>query len=281
MATKIKHGLPARVNGDNILYRLLTDLIKQGGTHGQWLVEHIVADCSVWWDPRVYIACPVLLPWAVRDQSCRGDAANGIPDQWGAPNENGYFRDDNSLVKGLVKALDVLGPRDGYMTGKRLSDGWVASHIWRKNKSADLASRNPHLYTFVPNLVWLPRQISKLSDVEGGPVQLALKSISYQLYREASVSGSQHRIAERSWAYLDRPEVSSTVDQSRLSFFGDVTHTLQLRQRRTASVVSALEAINRGEALGSKVLSRRYSEGLPGINAEARDHFLRELKIHS
>jgi hypothetical protein len=110
-------------DGDNLLYRLLSDLIKQGGSNSHWLIEHIVADCSVWWDPKVYAECPVLLPWAVRDPDSRGKKSKGLPDVWGSPNSAGYFRDDNSLVKGLVKALSVRGPANGYMTGQRLGLG--------------------------------------------------------------------------------------------------------------------------------------------------------------
>ena len=280
MAIRRDNAPPSSVNGDNLLYRLLTDLIRQGGTHSQWLVEHIVADCSVWWDPAMYKRCPVLLPWAVRDPKCRGNKQKGVPDEWGAPNTGGYFRDDNSLIKGLVKALDVVGPKNGYMTGKRLASGWVAAHIWRENKGEELASRDPNLYSFAPNLVWLPRQIAKLSDVEGGPVQVALKSISYSLYRDVAMAGSRKRIAEKSWSYLNTPELVNSINLSKLSYFGGVEQTLKTRHRRTASVISALEAIDNGEQLPSKIVSRRYSEGLPAVGLDARRKLIWQLKSH-
>jgi len=273
-------SMPSLVDGDNLLYRLLTDLIKQGGSNGQWLVDHIVADCSVWFDPAVYTECPILLPWAVRDPKCRGNRLKGLPDEWGAPNDKGYFRDDNSLVKGLVKALRIRGPQNGYMTGRRLGRGWVAAHIWRDNDGDSLASRDPLLYTFVPNLVWLPRQLAKLSDIEDGPVQTALKSISFALYRGSRVSGSRHQIAERSWAYLPMPPLSSAIVESRLSFFDDAATTIRLRTKRTIEVVSALEAISRGEELNTKILSSRYSSGLSSIDAAARQKLIWELKRH-
>jgi len=268
-------------DGDNLLYRLLSDLIKQGGSNSQWLVEHIVADCSVWWDPKVYADCPVLIPWSVRDPKCRGNKSKGLPDEWGSPNAAGYFRDDNSLVKGLVKALSVRGPANGYMTGRRLGMGWVAAHIWRDNSGDVLASRDPRLYTFTPNLVWLPRQIAKLSDVEDGPVQAALKSISRALYKPTQLVGAKHSIAERAWGYLtDEKQPNNAIDFERLSFFDDTEKTIAMRHKRTNEVVDALTSLETGGELTKKVVSGRYTTGLPSVSAKARTALRWELEQH-
>ena len=271
----------AKSDGDNLLYRLLSDLIKQGGSNGQWLVEHIVADCSVWWDPKVYAECPVLLPWAVRDPKSRGNKSKGLPDEWGSPNSAGYFRDDNSLVKGMVKALSVRGPANGYMTGQRLGLGWVAAHIWRDNSGDVLASRDPRLYTFTPNLVWLPRQIAKLSDIEGGPVQSALKSISRALYGPTRLEGAKHAIAENAWKYLpEQPSLSKPIDLARLSYFDEPEKTISMRQKRTKEVIDALVSLEAGSKLSKKVVSGRYTTGLPNVSAKARSTLRWELEQH-
>jgi len=280
LTVKLSRSPSRRVDGDNLLYRLLTDLIKQGGANGQWLIDHIVADCSVWWDPQVYAECPVLLPWAVRDPKCRGNKKKGLPDEWGAPNTDGYFRDDNSLVKALVKSLQVRGPSTGYMTGSRLGKGWVAAHIWRENDGESLASRDPRLYTFVPNLVWLPRQIAKLSDIEGGPVQAALKSISFLLYRDAPVARSRREIAEQSWKYLPTPTSVSTIEKDALSFFTSPDVTIGTRIDRTNDVVAALEAAAKGEMAQDKAVSTRYSNGLASMEPGTRQKLIWELKRH-
>ena len=137
--------MESSVDGDNILYKLLSSLIDQGGAESEWLIRHSIELCSVWWDPKVYESTPVLIPWAVRDPESRGNPGKGLSDQWGSPNQDGYFRDDNSLVKGLVKSLPVIGPKSSYTHGKRLGTGWVAAHIWRTNESSVLASRAPKL----------------------------------------------------------------------------------------------------------------------------------------
>jgi hypothetical protein len=268
------------VDGDNILYKLLSGLIDQGGAESEWLIRHSVELCSVWWDPKVYESTPVLIPWAVRDPESRGNPGKGLSDQWGSPNHEGYFRDDNSLVKGLVKSLPVIGPKSSYTNGKRLGTGWVAAHIWRTNGSSVLASRDPKLYTFVPNLVWLPRQIAKLSDIEGSPVQRALKSISWSLYRDTSLVPGKHRIAERSWKYLPDPEKPTDIDVANLSFFGSPDKTVRMRLQRTYEVLDALRTLERSKPLTTKVVSGRYTAGLNDVASPKRVELARELEKH-
>ncbi len=272
--------MESSVDGDNILYKLLSSLIDQGGVESEWLIRHSIELCSVWWDPKVYESTPVLMPWAVRDPESRGNPGKGLLDQWGSPNQDGYFRDDNSLVKGLVKSLPVVGPKSSYTHGKRLGTGWVAAHIWRTNASSVLASRDPKLYTFVPNLVWLPRQIAKLSDVEGSPVQQALKAISWSLYRNTSLVPGKHRIAERSWKYLPGPETTTDIDVTNLSFFGSPDKTVKMRLQRTYEVLDALRLLECSKSLTTKVVSGRYTAGLYEVSSAKRIELARELEAH-
>jgi hypothetical protein len=76
------------------------------------------------------------------------------------------------------------------------------------------------------------------------------------------------------------PPLSSAIVESRLSFFDDAATTIRLRTKRTIEVVSALEAISRGEELNTKILSSRYSSGLSSIDAAARQKLIWELKRH-
>lgn len=115
----------------------------------------------------------VILPFAVRDPSCRKNKMTG-QDEWASPNSRGLLRDDNSLVKGIIKSMPVISNGNLYKD-ITLGNGFVASHIWRKtshaSSDAELASRNPWLNTFIPNLVWLPKQISKMTDRKDGWAQ--------------------------------------------------------------------------------------------------------------
>lgn len=50
-------------------------------------------------------------------------------------------------------------------TTARIGNGFVASHVWRKLTNNGSASQHPLTYSFIPNLVWLPTQVAKLTVV--------------------------------------------------------------------------------------------------------------------
>ena len=152
---------------------------------------------AIWLPLEVYQHIPVLMPWVVRDPQCRGSKNKNIPDQWASPNEDGYLRDDNSLVKSLTRSLSVRGPKGSHLNGSRMGSEFVASHIWRKVDADRLASRIPLLNTFVPNLVWLPSQIAKLSDIEGGIVQQTLQAISRGIYSNVESTAIYSRLSPK------------------------------------------------------------------------------------
>jgi hypothetical protein len=129
--------------------------------------------------------------------------------------------------------------------------------------------------------VWLPRQIAKLSDIEGGPVQAALKSISFSLYRNAPIAGNRRAIAEQSWNYLPEPKSVSAVQEDRLSFFTCPEVTVGTRINRTNEVISALESVGEGKIAPSKAISTRYSKGITLIGTRARQNLIWELKRHT
>src|SRR4051812_43918446 len=85
------------------LYRYLADglsaqagLRPAGRDEFKDLTGQLLARLGIWWSPEAYRLLPVMTPWCVRDRSCRYDQG---PESWGAPREDGYLRDDNSIIK--------------------------------------------------------------------------------------------------------------------------------------------------------------------------------------
>lgn len=73
---------------------------------------------------------------------------------------------------------------------------------------------------FVPHLVWLPAQVSKLSDRERSVVQEALKSTSWAIYRKAPVDDFLQPVVEEAWATLPVPApLSDPVLLEELNWF--------------------------------------------------------------
>jgi hypothetical protein len=120
------------------------------------------------------------------------------PDEWGAPDSRGRFRDDNSLIKGLPRSLPVTNPGNALVNGSRIGTGFVAAHVWRKLSDGIDAPRNEMTYSFVPNLVWLPSQLAKLSDKKGGFAQTFLQAVSTSLYRTLPLTSQLAHVANGS-----------------------------------------------------------------------------------
>ena len=272
------------IHGDDLLYRFFQTALAREPELFARVPNLLVQTLAVWLPTTLYRICPVLIPWVVRDPDCRGKKrADGTvirPDEWSAPNEHGFVRDDNSLVKSLPRSLTIQGPRDAHMDGSRLGNEFVTAHIWRTVNGPHLASRYPLLNTFVPNLVWLPGQIAKLSDREDGPVQNALKAWSWSIYRHEAVEPSLRGLVEEAWAMLPvSSAVAPTEDaMTELNWFETNARFLGLRRQRLDEVINSLEKIALGEALSTKVVATRYTEGLPHVAQEHREALLQFLR---
>lgn len=268
---------PKVVHGDDLLYRFLLDLFGDDDAAYGHVPQLMLVSMGVWLPLDAYAQFPVLLPWVVRDPTCR--AGTGRSDQWGAPNPQGYFRDDNSLVKALPRSLAIRASRQPHLNGRRMATEFVAAHVWRTCTDAGaLASRRPLLNSFVPNLVWLPGQVAKLTDREGGLVQRTLQSVSWQVYRSAPVKPDLEPIVEEAWALLPEPaSLPAHVDPELLNWFVTSERFFATRRDRLASVRRALDDIAAGRPLDAKVVSRRYTEGLPSVTAAARESLAQHL----
>jgi hypothetical protein len=256
------------IDTKNVLYHFL-----QNDVHGQdpelfrVLTARLVPRLAIWLSPEVYRRMPLLVPYARRDPTCRGKSSAGIPDEWGSPDQQGYFRDDNSLVKGVPRSLSVASSFPLYRS-RRIGNGFVASHVWRVINSPDGAARNPLTYSFVPNLVWLPRQVAGLSDLEGSFVQRFLQRLSVRLYQGVPVAVGHRGLVDRIWELLPPPDDDGAPlpDMGSLSFF---EQTEDFFRRRTAIMRRVSEAMAIGKPRG-KVVSDRFTAGIPHVPAASR-----------
>ena len=271
------------VKGDDLLYRFFNHVIVSEPELFEKIPRLLVLSMGIWFPKSVYKRMPVLLPWVLRDPSCRGKKSKGKvveKDQWGAPNGDGYLRDDNSLVKGIPKSLKIKSESYEYLNGKHLGNEFVAAHIWRENLSGTLASRVPILNTFVPNLVWLPSQVAKLSDREGSKVQNALKEISWGIYRDVALPPGTKTIAENSWALLPKPTDVRAILENEVSWFIDTNAFMKTRHSKLKTVVVALEKLKNGKPIPLALKPSRYRDGLINVPINKREKLLSDLRVH-
>jgi hypothetical protein len=257
---------PKVAEGNDLLYHYLQKtLLEEDVEQFRLLTSRLIVALGVWLPPLAYERYPLLVPYAVRDPKCRGDRSRQLPDEWGTPDAAGQFRDDNSLVKGIPRSLEVQNPNNRLLHRKRLGTSFVASHVWRKLVDGRDAPRDRRTYSFGPNLVWLPSQLSKLSDREDSFVQTFLQAVSIKIYRSLHSDGALADIVEPIWAQLPVRELPAEIALppiEQLNFFRFDEAWLSRRIRTLGIVVRALDLATLGAEIDTKVVARRYGNGL-------------------
>ena len=191
----------AAIDADEVLW---TDLRRRGienldEVRTAELVD-IATEYAIWLPAAEYERAPWLAPYAIRRVRHRTDPRAPGPkrDLWGMPDEQGYFTDDNSLIKAIVKGRSVM-PGDGPYGDSPLGTGLICCHVWA-GTTAD-----PLLFSFIPNLVWLPKSLAGYSDAHtnADPHELheVLKVISADRFRSRTVEAGEARAAA-AWGHL-------------------------------------------------------------------------------
>jgi hypothetical protein len=270
-----------QVDGNHVLYHFLQKgLLREDVWLFQMLTARLVTSLGIWFPVRTYSLMPLLVPHAVRDNTCRKDVKAGRSEAWGSPDDRGHFRDDNSLIKGLPSALPIESAFSEY-SNARIGNGFVACHVWRVLTDGTSASRHSLTYSFIPNLVWLPTQVAKLSDREGSFVQSYLQAMAMKIYRASPVSPYQRSVVNEVWDLLPQPagiplQGLPRVEDLNYFAFSDDFNSSRLNSIKTVSTL--ISHARRGEQ-GPRV-SKRYNEGLGSVSPAALDSLLGFLESY-
>jgi hypothetical protein len=248
------------VDGQNILYHYIQkSVLKEEDEFSKELLKRLLVDLSIWIPINFYRRLPVILPYVVRDNSCRIKTANGR-DEWGSANSKGFLRDDNSLLKGIVRSFPIKSPGISAYDGKKLGTGFVASHIWGKvtiDNNCLISSRHHMLNSFVPDIVWLPVQISKLTDREGSFAQRFLQAMSYEIYKDVSLPRELQGI----WQVLVYPKEfpKISINLKQINYFNVPDYWLNKRIKSLVSEIDTIISIGKIDyAKKEKIKSSRY-----------------------
>lgn len=261
-----------KINGDNILYHYFEKIVFKGEDQfAMKLLERLLTDLSVWLPHNFYRKLPIILPYVVRDPSCRRRKKTE-KEEWGSANHQGFLRDDNSLVKGIVNSFTIRSPRINSYDGLRKGRGFVASHIWgivRINNSELISNRHHMLNSFVPNVVWLPRQIAKLTDREGSLAQKLLQAISHRIYDRIIMPDEISDL----WNYLPYSSEYDNlkIEVNELNFFVVGEQWLSRRIKGLISEMDRIVSINeKYDQKMKKIKCSRYGPSLVEIPINER-----------
>jgi hypothetical protein len=253
------------VDGSSIVYPALKKAFSDPASAP--IARELLLASGVWFGTEVYRSWPVLVPWAVRDNTVGHAAGQDALSLW-APNAEGYMRSDNSPVGRLKVGLVVDGATPS-LHGRTLSEGWGQVHVWHQTAT------DPVLNSFVPNLVWLPLPIMKLTD-HAPVVQAELQRLAWEIFRNALVDDHLRPVVERAWRGL--PVARYAHDRAaapvRNTF---ITPGTWLNGRRTKlqALVTLLRALESGSSSRSVAgVQPKYKAGLRTLSSEARQGLL-------
>ncbi|OQZ91492.1 hypothetical protein [Mycolicibacter algericus] len=247
------------------LYRYLSEGMRAGPKAEEFrdLAIELIQRLGIWWSPEIYATLPVMVPWCIRDRACRYDQG---PESWGSPRSDGYLRDDNSIIKKLPLPLPISGPEGSAYRGRKPWRGFTACHIWRDLPSGKLAGADPWLYSFVPNLIWLPTWLAPLTDRQGDNTQVVLQRTSIALFRGVELRGPVTGYAEAAWAKLPSPPPGPGLALETLNKFDAVPSYLTRRLNSLDKFVKGCDEILAGHQIKQKLVCTRYTEELPKLD---------------
>ena len=239
-------------------------------------VARRLIDQTVWFPPSAYLVLPLAVPYAVRDPECRRKRGQDGKDMWGRPNDHGYIRDDNSLIKGLVKSLQITSPKGSIGSKiygqKKLGGGFVAAHIWSLDTRKRRTTHHQYTYSFWPNVVWLPRELALLTDYENSFVQPFIQTVSRKIYFNHSspskISDVKSYNLEKSWERLPAPQINDGItgrvndlDVGSLNYFVVPSSFLKRRLGKIKILLEALDHYQEYKKLPEgKIITNKYAE---------------------
>lgn len=248
------------MNADTVLWAELRDL---GVTDVEELSpDDIVALAlryAVWVPVSTYVRAPWLAPYAVRKIRIRADPRAPGPkrDLWGLPDKHGYFTDDNSLIKGVFRNR-LVSPGSSPYGASKIRQGLVCCHVWAGTTA------EPLLFSFIPNLVWLPKTLAPFSDAHrAAPAHLlhpTLKRVSVARYRSTVPLVAATRVRS-AWQQLDTDvDGSDDVPEQHEFVVGD--GLVNLVNTRLDKLTAFLEATLDDTAPLPARFSKRYHAGV-------------------
>jgi hypothetical protein len=221
-------------------------------------IVDLVIRFGIWPSLDSYTKAPWLARYALRRQRHRVDerAPGEKRDLWGMPDDAGYFADDNSLLKSTFKNMVISGKNNPYGS-RKVTSGLVCCHIWPGTTG------NPLLFSFLPNLVWVPKSLSRFTDAfQDKPPHKAhfiLQKLSHLRYRKTSVLTGKSEV-EIAWEKLIEPE----IDLSTEFFLNEMNSEPSLSKRvgvRHARLLTFLDAALNEDVTSPRRFSKRYHLG--------------------
>lgn len=233
----------------------------------------ILLHAGVWLPLEVYELWPVLFPWMKRDNpkvyaghKFEADPADGFEIQDNSP--IGTLKKDRPVQWTTLSPVFQTNP---------ISSGaheWMQSHCW------DGMTTSPLTNSFVPNLVWLPHGLGRLTDDTSSLFDQEARRIAWSLYRDAPVPAALTETIERIWASLAPPEgdLLSSVERELVNFFAIGSNFHLRRQREHLDHWHVATRLINGDSLQGLKLPKKYRRTLQRAPSEVLESLARHME---
>jgi hypothetical protein len=247
-------------NADFVFMKYLkTNFNKKVGSLSEDDIVDLVLKFGVWMSLDSYKKTPWIARYALRTVRDRTDerVAGEKRDLWGLPSTEGYFTDDNSLIKDSYKNMKIIGKNNPY-SGQAISSGFVCCHVWSST------TKNPLLFSFIPNLIWLPKSLASFTDVLGNKpvhkVHYVLQNVSIQRFRSIEVNTGVADVA-KAWNTLtgNNSNLPKNFDCAEFLSEPKLSNRVKKRHERLESFLNSALA---GPPYNEKRFSARYHLGV-------------------
>jgi hypothetical protein len=247
------------LNADDALIEYLGGENQQSlSTFSEDEIVDLVIRFGIWPSIDSYTKAPWLARYALRRQRHRVDdrAPGEKRDLWGMPDDAGYFADDNSLLKSTFKNMTISGKNNPYGS-RKVTSGLVCCHIWPSTTG------NPLLFSFLPNLVWVPKSLSRFTDAfldrQPHKAHFILQKLSYRRYRKVTVLTGETEV-EFAWEKLLEPKTELVTEY----FLNEMNSEPSLSKRvgvRHVRLLTFLDAALDRDVSSPRRFSKRYHLG--------------------
>ena len=197
--------MPDAIKNGMALRKYIQDDLRFDDFHFFFQVSfRFILDLAIWIDPEAYKKLPIFEPVAYRDQKWK--KLGFVRGQ--ANPSTALLVDDNSYVKNYMNGSTkfISSKKISYYNDKQLvsGSGFVACHIWDEvGHGKAKATGNHKLFSFIPNIVWLPQDVAYLTDIPGSPIKDILKQLSVNLYHGEKMANTDLQlIVDTSWEKL-------------------------------------------------------------------------------
>lgn len=278
------------VAGSSAMFQSLAWAFRRGGDQQRQAARQLLLRAGVWLPVETYQVWPVLLPWIVRDNSVAASKTKATMTGKSliktASPTTGLLRSDNSPVGTLKNDLPVMwsGGLEETFKSKALKSGtheWMQSHCWPYlSDTGQSTATHPLTNSFVPNLVWLPHAMGRLTDDERLVFADELRAISWARYRHVDVDPALRDVVEEAWSLLDPPTADDLqrAELTRANEFVVPAKFYQSKVAKVRSISAYLEKLRDGQDGSAVDLSPAvYKASLASVDPDGRSGLQQHL----